>query len=114
MVKVQLWENKNHFQVNEGLGLEKPIMGLLIESTFDNFKYLSDSIKIAGGSKTYIGIPLEIFKYSIIGQAYREVHWANSEQEKDKWQKLIDDFKPLYTHQFDKYKDMIVVIKEEK
>lgn len=112
MIKVQLWQNKNYFQVNEGLCFDKPIMGLLLESTFDNFKYLSDSIKIAGDSRTYFGIPLEIFKFCILGLAYREVQWAKSEREKNLWQKLIDDFKPLYTHKFDKYKDMIVVIKE--
>lgn len=112
MIKVQLWQNKNYFQVNEGLGFDKPIMGLLIESTFDNFKYLSDSIKIAGDSRTYFGIPLEIFKFCILGHAYREVKWAKTEHEKNLWQKLIDDFKPLYTHKFDKYKEMVVVIKE--
>lgn len=45
----------------------------------------------------------------ILGLSYREVHWANSEYEKDLWQKLIDDFD---THKFDNYKDRIVVIKE--
>ena len=36
MIKVQLWENKELFKANEGL--EKPITGLLLESTFNNFK----------------------------------------------------------------------------
>ena len=112
MVKVQLWENKTYFHVNEGL--DKPIKGLLIESTFDNFKYLKDNIKVAGDSRTYIGIPVDVFKSNILSLAYRKVHWADSEKEKDLWQKLIDDFKSLYTHKFDNYKEMVVVIKEEK
>lgn len=107
MIKVQLWENKELFKANEGL--EKPIIGLLHESTFDNFKYLKDTIKIAGPNKTLVGVPVDVFKSSILGLAYREVHWANSEYEKDLWQKLIDDFD---THKFDNYKDRIVVIKE--
>ena len=110
MVKVQLWENKTLFQANKGL--EKSVIGLLLESTFDNFKYLKDTIKIAGPNKTLIGVPVDVFKSSILGLAYREVHWANSEHEKYLWQKLIDDFKPLYSHKFDNYKEMIVVIKE--
>lgn len=110
MVKVQLWESKTLFQANEGL--EKPVMGLLLESSFDKFKYLKDTIKIAGPNKTIVGFPVDVFKSSILGLAYREVHWANSEHEKDLWQKLIDDFKPLDTHKFDNYKEMIVVIKE--
>lgn len=107
MIKVQLWENKRFFQANEGL--EKPIIGLLLESTFDKFKYLKDSIKCAGPNKTFIAVPVDVFNSSILGFAYREVHWANSEHEKDLWQKLIDDFD---THKFDNYKDRIVVIKE--
>ena len=107
MIKVQLWENKELFKANEGL--EKPIIGLLHESTFDNFKYLKDTIKIAGPNKTLVGVPVDVFKSSILGLAYREVHWANSEYEKDLWQKLIDDFD---THKYDNYKDRIVVIKE--
>ena len=107
MVKVQLWENKTLFQANEGL--EKPIIGLLLESTFDKFKYLKDAIKCAGPNKTFIAVPVDVFNSSILGFAYREVHWANSEHEKDLWQKLIDDFD---THKFDNYKDRIVVIKE--
>lgn len=110
MIKVQLWKNKTLFQANEGL--ENPIIGLLIESTFDNFKYLTDTIKSAGASKTFVAIPSNVFKPSILGLAYREVIWANSEYEKNLWQKLIGDFKPLFTHKFDNYKDMIVVIKE--
>lgn len=110
MIKVQLWENKTFFHANEGL--EKPIIGLLIESTFDNFKYLKDTIKIAGYSRTFVGFPADVFKSTILGLAYREVHWADTEYEKDLWQKLIDDFKPLDTHKFDNYKDRIVVIKE--
>lgn len=110
MVKVQLWENKTFFQANDGL--EKPIIGLLIESTFDNFKYLSDNIKVAGASRTFVAIPVNVFKSTILCLAYREVHWANNEHEKNLWQKLIDDFKSLDTHKFDNYKDMIVVIKE--
>lgn len=110
MIKVQLWENKTFFQANEGL--EKPIIGLLLESTFDNFKYLKDTIKISGASKTFVAIPVNVFKSNILGLAYREVHWADSEYEKDLWQKLIDDFRSLDTHKFDNYKDMIVVIKE--
>lgn len=110
MIKVQLWENKTLFQANEGL--EKSFIGLLIESTFYNFKYLKNTIKGAGDSKTFVAIPVNVFKSSILGFAYREVHWADSEYEKDLWQKLIDDFKPLDTHKFDNYKDMIVVIKE--
>jgi hypothetical protein len=107
MIKVQLWENKELFKANEGL--EKPIIGLLLESTFDKFKYLKDSIKCAGPNKTFIAVPVDVFNSSILGFAYREVHWANSEHEKDLWQKLIDDFD---THKFDNYKDRIVVIKE--
>jgi hypothetical protein len=107
MIKVQLWENKELFKANEGL--EKPIIGLLRESTFDKFKYLKDSIKCAGPNKTFIAVPVDVFNSSILGFAYREVHWANSEHEKDLWQKLIDDFD---THKFDNYKDRIVVIKE--
>lgn len=107
MIKVQLWENKELFKANEGL--EKPIIGLLLESTFNNFKYLKDTIKIAGPNKTLVGVPVDVFNSSILGLAYREVHWANSEYEKDLWQKLIDDFD---THKFDNYKDRIVVIKE--
>lgn len=107
MVKVQLWENKELFKANEGL--EKPIIGLLLESTFDKFKYLKDAIKCAGPNKTFIAVPVDVFNSSILGFAYREVHWANSEHEKDLWQKLIDDFD---THKFDNYKDRIVVIKE--
>ena len=107
MIKVQLWENKTFFQANEGL--EKPIIGLLIESTFDNFKYLKNTIKGAGTSKTFIAIPVNVFNSNILGLAYREVHWADTEYEKDLWQKLIDDFD---THKFDNYKDRIVVIKE--
>ena len=107
MIKVQLWENKELFKANEGM--EKPIIGLLFESTFNNFKYLKDTIKIAGPNKTLVGVPVDVFKSSILGLAYREVHWANSEYEKDLWQKLIDDFD---THKFDNYKDRIVVIKE--
>lgn len=107
MIKVQLWENKTLFQANEGL--EKPIIGLLIESTFDNFKYLKDTIKIAGPSRTFVGFPADVFKSTILGLAYRKVHWADTEYEKDLWQKLIDDFD---THKFDNYKDRIVVIKE--
>jgi hypothetical protein len=107
MIKVQLWENKELFKANEGL--EKPIIGLLHESTFDKFKYLKDSIKCAGPNKTFIAVPVDVFNSSILGFAYREVHWANSEHEKDLWQKLIDDFD---THKFDNYKDRIVVIKE--
>lgn len=110
MVKVQLLENRTFFHANEGL--EKPIIGLLIESTFDNFKYLKDTIKIAGPSRTLVGIPVNVFKYSILSFAYRKVHWADTEQEKDLWQKLIDDFDSLYTPKFDNYKEMIVVIKE--
>lgn len=107
MIKVQLWENKELFKANEGL--EKPIIGLLRESTFDKFKYLKDAIKCAGPNKTFIAVPVDVFNSSILGFAYREVHWANSEHEKDLWQKLIDDFD---THKFDNYKDRIVVIKE--
>lgn len=107
MIKVQLLENKELFKANEGL--EKPIIGLLRESTFDKFKYLKDSIKCAGPNKTFIAVPVDVFNSSILGFAYREVHWANSEHEKDLWQKLIDDFD---THKFDNYKDRIVVIKE--
>ena len=107
MIKVQLWENKELFKANEGL--DKPIIGLLRESTFDKFKYLKDSIKCAGPNKTFIAVPVDVFNSSILGFAYREVHWANSEHEKDLWQKLIDDFD---THKFDNYKDRIVVIKE--
>ena len=110
MIKVQLWENKTLFQSNEGL--EKPIIGLLIESTFDNFKYLKNTIKSAGANKTSICIPVIVFESSILGLAYRKVHWADSEYEKNLWQKLIDDFETLDTHKFDNYKDMIVVIKE--
>lgn len=108
MINVQLWENERFFKANEGL--EKPIIGLIIESTFDNFKYLKDTIKIAGASKTFVVIPVNEFKSNILGLAYREVHWADSEYEKDLWQKLIDDFEPLFTR-FD-YNDKIVVIKE--
>ena len=107
MFKVQLWKNKELFKANEGL--EKPIIGLLHESTFNNFKYLKDTIKIVGASKTFIAVPIYVFNSSILGLAYREVHWANSEYEKDLWQKLIDDFD---THKYDNYKDRIVVIKE--
>lgn len=107
MIKVQLWENKRFFQANEGL--EKPIIGLLIESTFDNFKYLKNTIKSAGASKTFVAIPVNVFNSNILALAYREVHWADTEYEKDLWQKLIDDFD---THKFDNYKDRIVVIKE--
>lgn len=110
MIKVQLWENKTFFQANEGL--EKPIMGLLIESSFDNFKYLKDTIKIAGPSRTFVGFPVAVFKSILLGLAYRKVHWADSEYEKNLWQKLIDDFKSLQTNNFNNYKDMIVVIKE--
>lgn len=42
MIKVQLWENKTLFQANEGF--EKPINGLVLESTFDYFKYLKENI----------------------------------------------------------------------
>jgi hypothetical protein len=107
MIKVQLWENKELYKANEGL--EKPIIGLLLESTFDKFKYLKHSIKCAGPNKTFIAVSVDVFNSSILGFAYREVHWANSEHEKDLWQKLIDDFD---THKFDNYKDRIVVIKE--
>jgi hypothetical protein len=107
MIKVRLWENKELYKANECL--EKPIIGLLLESTFDKFKYLKDSIKCAGPNKTFIAVPVDVFNSSILGFAYREVHWANSEHEKDLWQKLIDDFD---THKFDNYKDRIVVIKE--
>lgn len=107
MIKVQLWENKRFFQANEGL--EKPIIGLLRESTFDNFKYLKNTIKGAGASKTFVAIPVNVFNSNILALAYREVHWADTEYEKDLWQKLIDDFD---THKFDNYKDRIVVIKE--
>lgn len=85
---------------------------MLLESTFDNFKYLQDNIKVAGDSRTFICIPVDVFKSNILSLAYRKVHWADSEQEKNKWQKLIDDFESLYTHKFDNYKEMIVVIKE--
>lgn len=108
MIKVQLWENETFFKANEGL--EKPIIGLVLESTFDNFKYLKNIIKGAGSSKTFVVIPVNEFKSNILGLAYREVHWADSEYEKDLWQKLIDDFEPLFTR-FD-YNDKIVVIKE--
>lgn len=110
MIKVQLWENKTYFQANEGL--EKSFIGLLIDSTFYNFKYLKNMIKSAGANKTFVAIPVNVFKSTILGLAYREVHWADTEYEQDLWQKLIDDFKPLDTHRFDNYKDMIVVIKE--
>lgn len=107
MIKVQLWENKTFFQANEGL--EKPIIGLLKESTFDNFKHLKNTIKGAGVSKTFVAIPVNVFNSNILALAYREVHWADTEYEKDLWQKLIDDFD---THKFDNYKDRIVVIRE--
>ena len=110
MIKVQLWENKTLFQANEGL--EKPIFGLLLESTFDDFKYLKDQIKISGSGRTFVTIPINVFKSNILGIAYCEIHWAKSEYENNLWQKLIDDFKSLFTHRFDKYKDKIVVIKE--
>ena len=110
MIKVQLWENKTFFFANDSL--EKPIMGLLIESSFDNFKDMKDLIKIAGDSRTFVGYPVNVFKSNIIGLAYSKVHWADSEYEKNLWQKLIDDFKPLDTHKFDNYKDMVIVIKE--
>ena len=110
MIKLQLWRNKTFFQANDSL--EKPIIGLLIESTFDNFKYFKNIIKDTDASKTFVTIPVNAFKSNILGLAYRNVHWADSEYEKDLWQKLIDDFKPLDTHKFDNYKDMIVVIKE--
>lgn len=110
MIKVQLWENKTSFLANACL--EKPIIGLLLESTFDDFKYLKDLIKISGDSKTFVGFPADVFKSTILGLAYREVHWADTEYEKNLWQKLIGDFKPLFTHKFDNYKNMIVVIED--
>ena len=110
MIKVQLQENKELFKANEGL--EKPIIGLLHESTFDNFKYLKDTIKIASASRTLVGFPADVFKNYTLSLAYREVQWADSEYEKNLWKKLIADFKSLFTHKFDKYKDKIVVIKE--
>lgn len=64
MIKVQLWENKELFKANEGL--EKPIIGLLHESTFNNFKYLKDTIKIVGASKTFIAVPVYVFNSSIL------------------------------------------------
>ena len=110
MIKVQLWENKTLFKANEGL--EKPIIGLLLESIFDNFKHLKDTIKIAGDNRTVVGYPADVFKNTTLNLAYCEVQWAKSEYEKNLWKKLITDFKSLLTHKFDKYKDMIVVIKE--
>lgn len=108
MIKVQLWGDKVAYNANKNL--KSPNYGLFIESCFEKFPYLHEIVKLSTSKKAFC-VSADTFKESVLN--FSQIVVNSNAEYKQNYQKLIDDFKLLFTNHFDNFKDMIVVISED-